>query len=185
MCKPVHALKTTSKKFWIIFDISNIRLLLGIAQKHICNIIEEIVFRNCTFLLLSKTISSIMFQICFRANHSQDRVFKTSKIIQNNDYKYISGHILPCTQNCHLNSISTHCAPHLDLPINPFFLLLPIRIRNEGLLMYQNWQSKMNRLLPDQGGQRALCSGFNRTNLSAIWQYFASIAQLTFIMWNS
>ena len=52
-------------KFWIIFDIFNTRSLLGVAQKHICNIIEEIVFRNCTFLLLSKTISSIMFQICF------------------------------------------------------------------------------------------------------------------------
>ena len=58
---------------------------LGVAQKHICNIIEEIVFRNCTFLLLSKTISSIMFQICFRVSHSQNGVFKISKIIQNFD----------------------------------------------------------------------------------------------------
>ena len=58
---------------------------LGLAQKHIFNIIEEIVFINCTFLLFSKTISSIMFQICFRVNHSQDWVFKISKIIQNFD----------------------------------------------------------------------------------------------------
>ena len=72
-------------KFCIIFDISNTKSLLGLAQKHICDIIEEIVFGNCTFLLLSKTISSIMFQICFRVSHSQDRVFKISKIIQNFD----------------------------------------------------------------------------------------------------
>ena len=64
--------------------------VLGLAQKHICNIIEEIVFRHSTFLLLSKTISSIMFQICFLVSHSQDRVFKISKIIQNFDQKYIS-----------------------------------------------------------------------------------------------
>ena len=35
-----------------------------------------------------------MFQICFQANHSQDRVFKISKNIQNFGYKYISGHAL-------------------------------------------------------------------------------------------
>ena len=37
-----------------IFDISNTRCLLGLAQKHICNIIEEIVFRNCTFFTFYK-----------------------------------------------------------------------------------------------------------------------------------
>ena len=110
MCTPAHALKSTSNQsFAYFFFILNTRFLLGLPQKHICNIIEEIFFRKCTFLLFSKTISSIMFQICFRAHHSQDRVFKISKIIQNFDYKYISGHILPCTQNCHLNSNSTHC----------------------------------------------------------------------------
>ena len=56
-----------------------------------------------------KTISSIMLQICFQANHSQDWVFKISKIIQNFDYKYISEHVLLCTQNCHLKINSTHC----------------------------------------------------------------------------
>ena len=65
-----------------------------------------------------KTISSIMSQICFPANHSQDLVFKIPKIIQKFDQKYISGHVLPCTQNCHHNSDSTHCAgvpryPHI------------------------------------------------------------------------
>ena len=56
------------------------------------------------FLLFSKTISSIMFQICFWVNHSQgDQNIK-------NYSKYISGHVLQCTQNCHLNSNSTHCA---------------------------------------------------------------------------
>ena len=47
-------------KFCIIFDISNTKSLLRLAQKHICNIIEEIVFSNCTFLLFSKAISSNM-----------------------------------------------------------------------------------------------------------------------------
>ena len=51
-----------------------------------------------------------MFQICFRVNHSQSRVFKISKNIQNFDQKYISGHVVPCKQNCHPNSDSTHCA---------------------------------------------------------------------------
>ena len=50
-----------------------------------------------------------MLQICFQANHSQDWVFKISKIIQNFDYKYISEHVLLCTQNCHLKTNSTHC----------------------------------------------------------------------------
>ena len=36
-------------KFWIIFDISNTRVQLGVAQKPIYNIIEEIVTKNCTF----------------------------------------------------------------------------------------------------------------------------------------
>ena len=89
----------------------NTQSWLWFAWKHICNIIEEIVFRSCTYLLFSKTISSIMFQICFLVNHSLSRVFKISKIIQNFDYKYISEHVLPCTQNCHLKTNSTHCAP--------------------------------------------------------------------------
>ena len=93
-----------------MFDILNTKSGLGFTQKHTRNIIEEIVFRNCTYLLPSKIISSIMFQICFWANHSQDRLFKISNIIQNFDYKYILGHVLLCTQNCHLNSNSTHCA---------------------------------------------------------------------------
>ena len=33
-----------------------------------------------------------------------------SKIIQNFDQKCISGHVLSCTQDCHLNSNSTHGA---------------------------------------------------------------------------
>ena len=74
-------------KFWIIFDISNTRSRLGFSQKHIWNIIEEIVFRNYNFLLLSETISSIMFQICFWASPSWNLVFEISKIIQNIDYK--------------------------------------------------------------------------------------------------
>ena len=65
-----------------MFDISNTKSWLGFAQKHIRNIIEEIVFRNCNFLLFSETISSIMFQICFWANPSQDMVFEVSKIIK-------------------------------------------------------------------------------------------------------
>ena len=39
----------------------------------------------------------------------RDLVFKISKIIQNFDHKYISGHVLACTQNRHLNYNSTHC----------------------------------------------------------------------------
>ena len=52
-----------------------------------------------------------MFQICFCLNPSQDLVFEISKIIQNFDHKYISGHVLACAQNRHLNYNSTHCAP--------------------------------------------------------------------------
>ena len=44
-----------------MFDISNTRFRLGFAKKHIWNIIEEIVFKNYNFLVLSETISSIMF----------------------------------------------------------------------------------------------------------------------------
>ena len=69
-----------------MFDISNTRSILGLAQKHIWYIIEDIVFRNWTFLLFSNTISLIVFQICFKANHSHDGVFKISKIIQSFDY---------------------------------------------------------------------------------------------------
>ena len=70
---------------------------------------QEIILRNYNFLLLSETISSIMFQICYWGSPSWDLVFEISKIIQNFDYRYISGHVLLCTQNCHLNSNSTHC----------------------------------------------------------------------------
>ena len=70
-----------------MFDISNTRSWLGFAQNHIWNIIEEIVIRNYNFLLLSETISSIMFQICFWESPSWDLVFEISKIIQNFDYK--------------------------------------------------------------------------------------------------
>ena len=90
----------------MIFDISNTRFLLRLVQKHICNIIEEIVFNNFTFLLFFKAISC----------HSQDRLFKISNIIQNFDQKYILGHILPCTQNCHLNSNSTNCGGEACAP---------------------------------------------------------------------
>ena len=82
VCTPMDALKSTINQS---FDISNTRFLLGCAQKHICNIIEEIVFSNCTFLLFLKAVSSIMFQICYPANHSQDQLFKISNIIQNLD----------------------------------------------------------------------------------------------------
>ena len=59
-----------------------------------------------------------MFQICFCLNPSQDLVFEISKIIQNFDHNYISGLVLPCTQNRHLNFNSTHCAPHhLNSPL--------------------------------------------------------------------
>ena len=96
-------------KFWIFLGISNAISLLRLAQKHICNIFKEIVYRICTCLLFARTISLIMFHICFPANHSQHLAFKISKIIQNFDYRYISGHVLLCTQNCHLNPNSTHC----------------------------------------------------------------------------
>jgi hypothetical protein len=46
----------------MIFDISDTRSLLGLTQKHICNIIEEIVFRNCTFLLFQRQF----LQLCFK-----------------------------------------------------------------------------------------------------------------------
>ena len=95
VCTPMDALKSTINQS---FDISNTRFLLGCAQKHICNIIEE---------LFLKAVSSIMFQICYPANHTQDQLFKISNIIQNLDWKYISRHILLCTQNCHLNANST------------------------------------------------------------------------------
>jgi hypothetical protein len=75
-------------------------------------------WRNCEIifsLLLWETISSMMFQICFWASVSWDLVFEISKIIQNFDHKYISGHVLPCTQNRHFNSNSTHCAPLVEI----------------------------------------------------------------------
>ena len=68
--------------------------------------------KNVLFFIFQRQFLQLCSKyICFRANHSQDWVFKISKVIQNFDYKYISGHVLPCTQNCHLNSNSTHCAP--------------------------------------------------------------------------
>ena len=56
-----------------------------------------------------------MIQICSWANPSQDLEFEISKFIQNFDYKYISGDILLCTQNCHLNSNSTHCGRESEM----------------------------------------------------------------------
>ena len=71
----------------MIFDISNTRSRLGFAQKHIWNIIEEIVFLDCNFFTLSKDKSSIVFQTCFWAKSSQGLVFEISKTIQNYDQK--------------------------------------------------------------------------------------------------
>ena len=45
------------------------------------------VFKKSKKLQFKKTISSIMFQICFWANPSQDLVFEISKIIHPFDYK--------------------------------------------------------------------------------------------------
>ena len=50
-----------------------------------------------------------MFHMCFWASQSWDLVLEIWRIIQNFDYKYISGHVLPCKHNFHLNSNSTHC----------------------------------------------------------------------------
>ena len=60
ICPEIYLLS----EFWIIFDISNTRFWLEFVSKHIWNNIEESVFRNYIFKLLSETISSIMFQIC-------------------------------------------------------------------------------------------------------------------------
>ena len=91
-----------------------------------------------------------MLQICFQANHSQDWVFKISKIIQNFDYKYISEHVLLCTQNCHLKTNSTHCAP----PHKKFHIRILIHFYiNQGIavifqfIFLQNF-SKMNKRKP-------------------------------------
>ena len=43
-----------------------------------------------------------------------------SKNIQNFDHRYISGHVLLCIQNCHLNSNSSHCGP--GGPLAPQYL---------------------------------------------------------------
>ena len=51
-----------------------------------------------------------MFQTCFWVNSSRCLVFEISKIIQNLDQKKISGHVLACTWNRHLNFLSKHCA---------------------------------------------------------------------------
>ena len=63
----------------------------------IWNIIEEIISEKSEKVQFMKTISSIMFQICFQANHNQDPMLKIiSKVIQNFDYKYISGPGMYC-----------------------------------------------------------------------------------------
>ena len=67
--------------FWIIFDVSNTKPWLGFAQKHIWNTIEDLSLKRVKKDNLKKTFSSIMFQICFWANLSQDLVFEISKII--------------------------------------------------------------------------------------------------------
>ena len=58
---------------------------LWFTQKHIWNIIEEIVFEKSKKVQFLKTISSIMLQICFWASPSRDLVFEISKIMQNFD----------------------------------------------------------------------------------------------------
>ena len=68
-------------KFWIIFDISNTRSLLGLAQKHIWNVIEKVVFRNCTFLLFFKDnffnfFSNMQIIVKIRCQKCQ-KLFKT------------------------------------------------------------------------------------------------------------
>ena len=68
-----------------MFDILNTKSWLGFDQKHIWNIIEKIVFEESKKLQFLKTISSMMFLICFWANPSRDLVFKISNIIQNFD----------------------------------------------------------------------------------------------------
>ena len=93
----------------MIFDISNTWSWLGFAQKHIWNIIDENIFFKLSFFTLFKVKSSIVFQICFWVIPSRDLVFGIPKIIQNYDQKYISGHVLACTWNRHLNFIWTHC----------------------------------------------------------------------------
>ena len=70
-------------KFWQKICIINIRSWLGFAQKHIWNMIEEIVFERSRKVQFWKTISSIMLQICFWASPSGNLVFEISKIMQN------------------------------------------------------------------------------------------------------
>jgi hypothetical protein len=67
--------------YWIIFDISNTRTWLGFAQKHVWNTIEDLSSKKVNKIQFKTTISSIMFQICFWVNPSQDLVFEISKII--------------------------------------------------------------------------------------------------------
>ena len=87
-----------------------------------------------------------MFQICFRANHNQGRLFKISKIIQNFDQKYISGHVMPCTQNCHLNSNSTHCRVSRNIRVI---------FKEEGFFLFQGktlWVTPSGALCSDGSG---------------------------------
>ena len=58
------------------------------AQKHIWNIIEEIVYLYCNFFFSFLRQSSIVFQTYFLTNPSQGGlVFEILKIIQNYDQK--------------------------------------------------------------------------------------------------
>ena len=63
------------------------RILTIIYSEAHWNIIEEIVFEKSKKVQFLKTISSIMFWICFWPNPSQDLVFRISKNIQNFDYR--------------------------------------------------------------------------------------------------
>ena len=91
MCTPAHALKSTSNQSFAYFFILQTPDIYKDFLRSIFVIsLKKFSSENVLFYFFSKTISSIIFQICFQANHSQDPVFKISKIIQNFDYKYIS-----------------------------------------------------------------------------------------------
>ena len=96
--------------FWIVFCTSNTRTWILFAQKHISNIIKEIVFGNSIKLPFLKMISLYMLQICFWEKSSQSVVFEVSKIIQSFDlYNWVSVHVLVCTQHRHLNIKLPYC----------------------------------------------------------------------------
>ena len=69
---------TVLNKFWYLKHQILTRIFSETYLKHY--------WRNYNFLLLSETISSIMFQICFWASPSWNLVFEISKVIQNIDY---------------------------------------------------------------------------------------------------